>query len=234
MALHYVNLNDSYCRDDFIHSAPNVDRVVENLTPLDSSQFLSDDDLRKMVDMNTSSESITDSLSSPPAEQPKKRIYAKVSQSQLDVLQNLYNVEGPNYPLSKYCEVTGIKKKRVQSLLSQLKKDIDINKSTVKKGRNRLLAINESTLLSDIVNSNNRTTLKQMKDILHDNDINVSVSTIHRHLNERMVDYDLPNITLKRYVPRQSPEDQIENLKTERITVIKKKKLLTRQGYHTV
>lgn len=66
MSLHYVNLINYYCRNDYIYSSPNIDSVVDTLTPLYFSQFLSDDNLRKMVNINASSEASNDFLSSSP------------------------------------------------------------------------------------------------------------------------------------------------------------------------
>lgn len=237
MTLNYVNLNDEYCRNDFIRNTPVVETVIDNNPGRmpEPSEYLTHHQLEVMT-----SSTIAPSINVIPETvviTPKKRIYQKLTQDQLDLLKKIYNKEGPLYPLDKYSCYTGIKSNRLKSLICSLKKGECIDKSTVKKGRNRKLTSIESNILVDLIKDNNRNTLNMMKAVIKDkSNISVSITTLHRHLKHRMVDDNLPNITLKRFVPRGSCDDatSIEALKDQREIVVQKMLSLIGQGYRPI
>lgn len=158
-----------------------------------------------------------------------KRVYQKVTQDQIIRLKKLYAIKGPSYSIVEYSNVSGIKPQRVKRLIQKLKAGIDIDKSTVRKGRMRILNDSDSILLSNQINNNdNRTTLRNMQAIIKEkNNKVVSLATIHRHLTTRMI----PQITLKRFVKRGSKVNDIERLKDERIVVVHKLVSYIEQGY---
>lgn len=218
MSLNYVNVNDRYCYNEFINNAPStLNIVIENSNAEPEPEYFNSDELMFITNTNTNAPSTTIIT-----EIKTKRIYQKLTQDQLNVLKRLYKSVGPNFPLSKYSEITGIKIKRIRSLITSLKKGESIDKSTVKKGAQRKLNEIQSSILVDMIKRKNTLTLKEMKNNLQEQNINVSISTIHRHINSYLVDYGLPNITLKRCVTRSSPTTDIEKLKDERIVVIQK------------
>lgn len=164
-----------------------------------------------------------------------KRDYQKVTQTQIETLKNLYRIHGPNCSSDYYSQVTNIKKSRVSAMIRTLKKGGSIDKSTVKKGRQRLLGVSESTILINKIRDNNRCTLGEMQAVIeHETGKMVSKSTIHRHLTTGMQRLNLQNITLKRYVSRGSNESTIDNLKDQRKVTVRKLIEFQEKGYRTV
>lgn len=153
------------------------------------------------------------SNSSPTNTSKRKRSYCKITQEQLNILKNIYSIYGDQLDISIYCNKTGIKPYRVKILINQLKKGYNIDKSSTKKGRKRILTENDSNIIVDVIRNNNMATLKEMQNSL---DKPVSVSTISRHLNKRMK----PRITLKRFTVRQCKADMDSSLNKSRLKVV--------------
>lgn len=70
-----------------------------------------------------------------------------------------------------------------------------------------------------------------MKNAIKEQSNIVSISTVQMCLTENMQDYGMPNITLKKYVARASPDGQIETMKDERIQKIKSLEAYKALGY---
>lgn len=228
MSLNYVNLMDKYCYDEFIRTAPQPE-VIPRSGEIQQLN-ITDEELRCITTAPVVEQESQESGSDARA----KRSYVKISQNQLDSLKNLYREKGPNYPSSQYSMETGIKGTRIKNLILMLKKGRCIDKSTVRKGRNRKIGETMINMVSDLVKDNNRIRLKTIKEKLKENDVDVSVSTVCRTLNDRMKCYNLPNLSLKRCVIRSSRVEDIETLKDQRIEVIKKLHSFKAAGYRVL
>ncbi|KAK8800586.1 hypothetical protein WA158_006904 [Blastocystis sp. Blastoise] len=202
-----------------------------------------------------------------------KRI--KVSQENINSLKDAYEKHQDEWSALQYSCHCGIKLSRTKKFLTDLRKGRCIDKSTVNKGRKRLLGRIQSNMLTNMIRNDCKVSLQTLSDNLANPDFNiqsepqqellsleeerireeielenmvpvpssnnnqlndttsispivqppssslnqntitdiplinentsirVSPSTISRHLRFRMIDYDQPNITLKRVSHRE-------------------------------
>lgn len=177
-------------------------------------------------------DNVVESSSEPPS---SKRLYQKISQQQIDTLKKVYAVEGPNYSLLKYSDITGIKPERLRKMIRKLQKGEGIDKVNVRKGKMRLLGKSDGEILLEEIKRNNRATLRQLQEAIKakTNKV-VSISTVQRTLTMYMKRDGLPTITLKRFVSRGSRVCEINNLKEERKIVVRKFLAYLESGYRPI
>lgn len=177
-------------------------------------------------------DNVVESSSEPPS---SKRLYQKISQQQIDTLKKVYAVEGPNYSLLKYSDITGIKPERLRKVIRKLQKGEGIDKVNVRKGKMRLLGKSDGEILLEEIKRNNRATLRQLQEAIKakTNKV-VSISTVQRTLTMYMKRDGLPTITLKRFVSRGSRVCEINNLKEERKIVVRKFLAYLESGYRPI
>lgn len=228
MSLYNVYVEEPYCRSEFIEETPIIIGSCEsNLVETSILNSSNDIILPCEIELNLSNNQITETIA------PAKKIYIKTTQEQIEILKSEWSMYSTSKFILYYVEKTGIRPSRIKEFIRRLKKGENIDKSKVKKSRHRKIGLNESEKLVNMILDINRISLREMRQQLLTENCNVSISTIHTHLTSRMNEYNLPIITLKRYLQRDERAN-IPTLKDDRIVVVKKLNTYISKGYRPI
>lgn len=142
-----------------------------------------------------------------------------VPQRAREVFAFLWAQHGRNWSVQDYHLKTRIPIKRVYEFRKKLERGEDISLSTVKRGRRRILATQDSINMANALDRNCALTLREMQGIIT---TNASLATISRHLkSSHMAEHGVSPYTLKKVAVRalNANSDAIKDL---RISVMRR------------
>ncbi|KAK8815160.1 hypothetical protein WA158_003372 [Blastocystis sp. Blastoise] len=248
MSLFFADVTNPDSRADYLLSVPPI--IPQ---PIESADF----ELAPSVPMIFEALPPIQTANNPVATIPTvpiapKRIYVKVTQIQRDALRRYYSEHGETWSVLTYSTKTGIKPKQTSAFIKILRDGGSIDLSSVKKGRKKLITVNGSIRLTEMIRENNKITLTEMSTKLatpepineeEDNQgeeeeedngvIDASISTISRHLRFGMEKDGQPAFTIKLASHREPASNTAAN-KEKRIEVIQKLNLLESRGHMIV